>query len=93
MPGGGITRVLRVVHRSVLGSPALMSSSLNPLNLPAAALTVLQTRNATALSAIKSAADSERRIAQLVADASENLAQQAASGGAIPRGQIINILV
>lgn len=70
-----------------------MSNSLTPLNLPAAALTVLQTRNAAALSAIKSAVDSERKIAQLLADASENLGQQAATGGAIPRGQIINILV
>jgi hypothetical protein len=71
-----------------------MSNSLIPLNLPAAALTVLQTRNAGALTAIKSAVDSERKLAQLVSDASEQLAQQAASGGgAIPRGQIINILV
>jgi hypothetical protein len=69
-----------------------MSNSLTPLNLPAAALTVLQTRNAAALSAVKSATDSERKVAQLIADASENLARQA-SGGAIPRGQIINILV
>ena len=70
-----------------------MSNSLTPLNLPAVALTVLQTRNAGALSAIKSAVDSERKIAQLLADASENLGQQAATSGAIPRGQIINILV
>lgn len=70
-----------------------MSNSLTPLNLPAAALTVLQTRNAAALSAIKSATDSERKVAQLIAAASENLAQSAASGGTIPRGQIINILV
>ncbi len=70
-----------------------MSNPLTPLNLPAAALTVLQTRNAAALSAIKSATDAERKVAQLVADAGENLAQQAASGSAIPRGQIINILV
>jgi hypothetical protein len=70
-----------------------MSNSLIPLNLPAAALTVLQTRSAAALSAVKSATDSERKMAQLVANASEHLAQQAASGGAIPRGQIINILV
>jgi hypothetical protein len=70
-----------------------LSNSLTSLNLPAAALTVLQTRNAAALSAIKSATDAERKVAQLIADASENLAQQAASGGTIPRGQIINILV
>jgi hypothetical protein len=71
----------------------MSNSSLTPLNLPAAALTVLQTRNAAALSAIKSATDAERKVAQLIADASENLAQQASSGGNIPRGQIINILV
>jgi len=70
-----------------------MSNSLSPLNLPAAALSVLQTRNAAALSAVKSATDSERKAAQFVAEASQHLAQQAASGGAIPRGQIINILV
>ncbi len=70
-----------------------MSNSLTPLNLPAAALSVLQTRSAAALSAVKSATDSERKAAQLIADASQNLAQQAASGGAIRRGQIINILV
>ncbi len=70
-----------------------MSNSLTPLNLPAAALTVLQTRNAAALSAVKSASDSERKVAQLIANAGETLAQNAASGGAIPRGQIINILV
>jgi hypothetical protein len=71
----------------------MSNSSLTPLNLPATALTILQTRNAAALSAVKSAADAERKVAQLIADASENLAQQAASGGNIPRGQIINILV
>ena len=70
-----------------------MSNSLTPLNLPAAALTVLQTRNAAALSVAKSATDAERKVAQLIADASDNLAQQAASGGTIPRGQIVNILV
>jgi hypothetical protein len=70
-----------------------MSNSVTPLNLPAAALTVLQTRSAAALSAVKSATDSERKMAHLVANASEHLAQHAASGGPVPRGQIINILV
>ncbi len=70
-----------------------MSNSLTPLNLPAAALTVLQTRNAAALSVVKSATDSERKVAQLIANAGETRAQNAVSGGAIPRGQIINILV
>jgi len=69
-----------------------MSNPLTPLSLSAAALTVLHNRGTGALSAIKSALDSERNIA-LVADAGENLAQPASSGGAIPRGQIINILV
>ncbi len=69
-----------------------MSNSLNSLNLPAAALTVLQTRSAAGLTAVKSATDSERKAAQLIANDSQNLAQQA-SGGAIPRGQIVNILV
>jgi len=85
--------VLHSFEDLLVGSWRLMSNSLTPLNLPAAALTVLQTRNATALSTLKSATDSERKVAQLIADASENLAQQASSGGAIPRGQIINILV
>ncbi|HEV3175152.1 MAG TPA: hypothetical protein VGZ72_04150 [Stellaceae bacterium] len=70
-----------------------MSNSLPPLNLTAATLSVLQTRNAAALSSVKSAADAERRIADMVAQASDKLAEQAASGTAIPRGQILNILV
>ena len=70
-----------------------MSNSLPPLNLTAATLSVLQTRNAAALSSVKSAADAERRIADMVAEASDKLAEQAASGTAIPRGQILNILV
>ena len=70
-----------------------MSSSLTPLNLSAAALTVLQNRNAAALSSVKSAVDSERKLTEMVEQASEKLAQHAASGAAIPRGQILNILV
>jgi hypothetical protein len=70
-----------------------MSNSLTPLSLTAATLSVLQTRNAAALSSVKSAADAERRIADMVAEASDKLAEQASSGTAIPRGQILNILV
>jgi hypothetical protein len=70
-----------------------MSNSLTPLNLTAATLSVLQTRNAAVLSSVKSAADAERRIADMVAEASDKLAEQASSGTAIPRGQILNILV
>lgn len=70
-----------------------MSNSLTPLTLSAAALSVLQTRNAAALSSIKSAADAERKIADMVAQASDKLAQQASTGTTVPRGQIINILV
>jgi len=66
-----------------------MSNSPTSLNLSAATLTVLQTRNAAALSAV----NSERKIAETVEQASETLAQHAASGTAIPRGQILNILV
>lgn len=71
----------------------MSNSSLTPLNLSAAALTVLQARNAAALSAVKSATDAERKTAQLIGDAGESLARQAADGGGIPRGQIVNILV
>ncbi len=70
-----------------------MSNSLTPLSLSAATLSVLQTRNAAALGAVKSALDSERKTADLVAQASEKLAEQASTGTAIPRGQILNILV
>ena len=70
-----------------------MSNSLTPLNLTAATLSVLQTRNAAALGAVKSAVDVERKVADLVALASDKLAEQASTGTAIPRGQILNILV
>ena len=70
-----------------------MSNSVTPLNLSAAALTVLQNRNVAALSSVKSAVDSERKLSEMVEQASETLAQHAASGTAIPRGQILNILV
>ena len=71
----------------------MSNSPLTPLNLSAAALNVLQTRSAAALSAVKSATDAERKVGQLITDATENLAQQASGGGTIPRGQIVNILV
>jgi hypothetical protein len=70
-----------------------MSNSVTPLNLTAAALSLLQTRSAAALSSVKSAVDAERKVADMVARASDTLAQQAAGGTAIPRGQILNILV
>jgi hypothetical protein len=70
-----------------------MSNSVAPLNLTAAALTLLQTRSAAALTALKSATDAERQLADQVAQASQTLAQQAAGGTTIPRGQILNILV
>jgi len=69
-----------------------MSNSVTPLNLTAAALSLLQTRSVAALSSAKTA-DAERQAALRVAQASDTLAQQAASGSAIPRGQILNILV
>ena len=70
-----------------------MSNSVTPLNLTAAALTVLQTRGVAALNSIKSTTDAERNVVDLVAEASDKLAQQTASGTVIPRGQILNILV
>lgn len=92
MTQGSSPKVLRPIDDSVIASRALMST-LSPLNLPAAALTVLQTRNTAGPSAVKTATDAERKVAQLIADAGENLAQQASSGGSIARGQIVNILV
>ena len=56
-----------------------MSSSLTPLNLSAATLTVLQNRSAAALSSVKSALDSERKLTEMIEQASEKLAQHAAS--------------
>jgi len=70
-----------------------MSNSVTPLNLTAGVLTMLQTRGVAALSSIKSATDAERNVVDLVAEASDKLAQRAASGTVIPRGQILNILV
>ena len=70
-----------------------MGNSVTPLNLTAAALTVLQTRSAAALSSVKSATDAERHVVDGLAEASDKLAEPAASGTAIPRGQILNILV
>lgn len=70
-----------------------MSNPVTPLNLTAAALSMLQSRSAAALSAVQSAADAERKLADMVAHASDTLVQQAPNGTAIPRGQILNILV
>jgi len=70
-----------------------MSNSITPLNLPTTALTVLQTRNAVAVSAVTSATDAQRHVGDWVAPASDRLAQVVAGGAAVPRGQILNILV
>lgn len=69
-----------------------MSNSVTPLNLTAAALSLLQARSVAALSSAV-AVDAERQASKRVAEASDTLAQPAASGAAIPRGQILNILV
>jgi hypothetical protein len=69
-----------------------MSNALTPLNLTASALALLQTRSAAALTSAMTA-DAERQAADRVTQASDRLAQPAASGTAIPRGQILNILV
>jgi|GEM_PF-2934448 hypothetical protein len=70
-----------------------MSSSLSPLNLSAAALTVLQNRSLGGVSAVKATLDGQRQPADLAGQASETLAQKASTGTPIPRGQILNILV
>jgi len=70
-----------------------MSNSIAPLNLTAAALTALQTRSTAALISVKSAADAGRTVADMAAQASDKLAQQATRGAAIPRGQILDIVV
>ena len=70
-----------------------MSTSPTSLNLPAAALTVLQARNTAALTPAKSATDGGHKGGQLLTDTGDNLAQPSPHGGPIPRGQILNILV
>ncbi len=72
-----------------------MSNPVSPINLSAGALSVLQSRGGAATTALKSSLDAERKAAALVAQASEELAQQAASssGTATPRGTLLNILV
>jgi len=72
-----------------------MSNPVAPLNLSAVALTVLQARGTAATDAVSSALAAEREAVQLVQQESEALARQSAqsSGGTIPRGQFINILV
>jgi hypothetical protein len=72
-----------------------MSSPVSPLNLPAVALNVLQARGTAVVDATAGALDSERQAVELLQQESEALARQTAqsSGGPIPRGQFINILV
>jgi hypothetical protein len=72
-----------------------MSSSLPPLNLSATAITVLQTRSSAAGAALRSALQSEKAATQLLQQASETLAADAAqsSGGTPPRGTLLNIVV
>jgi hypothetical protein len=70
-----------------------MSNSLTPLNLSAAALGVLQTRSTAALTPVKTEANTGRNLGPIVVAVSELLPLPPASGSAIPRGQILNILV
>jgi len=73
-----------------------MSSSLPPLNLPAVAINVLQSRASAANVALRSALQSEQAATQLLQQASETLAADAAqtSGGSVPpRGSLLNIVV
>ncbi len=73
-----------------------MSNPVSPINLSAGTLSVLQSRSGAVTAALRSSLDAERKAATLVAQASENLAQQAAgtSSGATPqRGSLLNILV
>ncbi|HUK10326.1 MAG TPA: hypothetical protein VLX09_20815 [Stellaceae bacterium] len=72
-----------------------MSNPISTFNLPAVALNVLQARNTAVVDAVASAAGSERQSPELLQQESEALARQTAqsSGGPIPRGQFINILV
>ena len=72
-----------------------MNNAVSPLNLSAVALSLLQARSTAATDAVASALDAEKQAVQLVEQESEALARQSAqsSGGSIPRGQFINILV
>jgi hypothetical protein len=73
-----------------------MSNPVTPLNLPAVALSVLQTqtRSTGTIDALSGALESERQAVDLVQRAGESLARTASQGnGPIPRGQFINILV
>jgi hypothetical protein len=72
-----------------------MANSVSPLNLSAVALSVLQTRAASATQAIKTSLDAEKKAVALLEQASENLAQTLApsSGSTAQRGQLLNILV
>lgn len=72
-----------------------MSNSVSPLNISAAALNLLQARGTAATDAVAASLDAEKQAVQLIEQESDALARQSArsSGGAIPRGQFINILV
>ena len=69
-----------------------MSTPLTPLNLTAGALSVLQTRGVAALGGVRSISDAQGQLADRAIDIGGRLAAQGASGGAIPRGQILDIL-
>ncbi|HTZ81016.1 MAG TPA: hypothetical protein VMC10_24100 [Stellaceae bacterium] len=70
-----------------------MSAPISPINLSATALSVLQSRSGAATTALKSSLDAERNATALLQQASEELAQQAASTTATPRGTLLNIVV
>jgi hypothetical protein len=72
-----------------------MANSVSPLTLSAVALSVLQSRAAGATAAVKSAIDTEQKAVDMLAQASESLAQTLApsSGSTAQRGQLLNILV
>jgi len=72
-----------------------MANSVSPLTLSAVALSVLQTRAASATQAIKTSLDAEKKAVALLEQASESLAQTLASssGSTAQRGQLLNILV
>ena len=72
-----------------------MANSVSPLNLSAVALSVLQTRAASATQAIKTSLDAEKKAVALLEQASESLAQTLApsSGSTAQRGQLLNIVV
>lgn len=70
-----------------------MSNPVSPVNLSAGTLSVLQSRSGAATTALRGGLDAERKASALVAQASENLAQQSASTTVPQRGSLLNILV